>query len=106
MGKDRWGTPKHRELTRTARDYAAVIARELPEIPWPTRVTIHHQMRDKNSTHWPDVGNIYPTVKAYIDGIVEAGKLPNDRPATVAELLFRTPVVGSRDLIVLEFEPC
>lgn len=40
-----------------------------------------------------DVGNVYPSVKAAIDGIVKAGVIPDDKPPYVQAITFRIPVI-------------
>lgn len=39
-----------------------------------------------------DTGNAYGTIKAAIDGLVDAGVLSNDTPDVVRSILFRAPV--------------
>lgn len=44
-----------------------------------------------------DVGACAPAVKAFLDGLVWGGLLPDDGPEFVAELVFLPPVRGYRD---------
>lgn len=49
----------------------------------------------------PDVGGSFPTAKAAIDGLVDAGVLVDDDPAHLHALTFLAPVRGPVDLFVL-----
>jgi hypothetical protein len=55
-----------------------------------------------------DAGNYYPTVKACVDGLVDAGVLPNDTPSHVLGVELRPPTKapkGSRrDLVILTLD--
>ena len=52
----------------------------------------------------PDPGNIFPAVKAAIDGIVDAKVIPKDTRAFVHYIGFHAPVRGTRHSVVLEVE--
>src|SRR5262249_25421711 len=54
------------------------------------------QVHLKNHYH-QDVGSAYPTVKAAIDGLVDAKVLPDDDPRYVRGLIFLAPECGSWD---------
>lgn len=56
----------------------------------------------------PDVGNIYPTVKAAIDGIVDAGIVPDDTDTYLHALTFRPALIlGYAGLrLRIAGEPC
>jgi hypothetical protein len=56
----------------------------------------------KNRAGLQDTGGCFPAVKAAIDGLVDAGLLPNDGPAVVKRLTFNAPVIGFRDALVIE----
>ena len=45
----------------------------------------------------PDVAACYPTVKAAIDGLVDAGVVPDDGPFNVTRITFRAPQVAQRE---------
>ena len=47
-----------------------------------------------------DVGNVYPTVKAAIDGIVDAGVVPDDKAKYLRELTFRPPTVEKGSMLL------
>lgn len=52
----------------------------------------------------PDIGATYPTAKAAIDGLVDAGVLVDDSPQFVRAITFVAPTRGTRDLFVLIVE--
>jgi hypothetical protein len=53
----------------------------------------------------PDTGAPILAVKAMIDGAVEAGLLPNDKPDTVRKLTFLAPeITGKHGLAVVLVE--
>ena len=54
-----------------------------------------------------DVAGCFPAAKAAIDGLVDAGVIPDDTPEHLASLTFLAPVVGHGDaleLVVTEHE--
>ena len=51
-----------------------------------------------------DPGACFPSVKAAIDGLVDAGVLEDDSPKYVKSLLFTAPQRGSQNLIRLTLE--
>lgn len=51
-----------------------------------------------------DVGACYPWAKAAIDGLVDAGVIPDDDPAHHLTLTFHAPVRTGRDAVVLIVE--
>jgi hypothetical protein len=69
----------------------------------PVRVVVHHYRPNRASI--PDTGAPILAVKAMIDGAVDAGLLPNDRPETVRKLTFLAPeITGSHGLAVVLIE--
>jgi hypothetical protein len=49
-----------------------------------------------------DTGGHFPVAKACIDGLVDAGVIPDDGPNFVKSLEFRSPVVdGGEDRVML-----
>ena len=59
----------------------------------------------KNRAAMPDVGACYFAVKAVIDGLVDAGVLPEDGPDVVQRLVFERPeIVGYHGLRVVIVE--
>lgn len=70
-----------------AKDEAEGMAAMTP----PVVVTVEHLR--KNAASMPDTGAPILAVKAVIDGLVEAGILPDDGPEFVVELLFLAPII-------------
>lgn len=62
------------KVTREVRQTAAVLARKAPKAEMVV-VTLHYQPRDKRRR---DRHNLWPTVKACVDGLVDAGIVPDD----------------------------
>jgi crossover junction endodeoxyribonuclease RusA len=52
----------------------------------------------------PDVGACFETAKAAIDGLVDAGVLPDDDPAHLVALNFVAPTRGETDRLILVIE--
>ena len=50
-----------------------------------------------NARSMPDVAACYPAVKAAIDGLVDAGVVPDDGPFNVMRITFRAPEIANRD---------
>lgn len=48
-----------------------------------------------------DIGNCYPAAKAAVDGIVDAGVIPDDTPEYFTMLAFKPPVHGKVDALEL-----
>lgn len=51
-----------------------------------------------------DVAAVFPAVKAGIDGIVDAGIIPDDSPTFVKSLTFDAPVRSEENALVLTIE--
>jgi crossover junction endodeoxyribonuclease RusA len=62
-------------------------------------VTAHPIVR--RGTTLPDVGACFPTVKAAIDGLVDIGVIPDDKPDHLRGLVFVAPTRGDHDALVL-----
>ena len=90
-------------LVRTWRAAFAGLARaeHLPRLG-PVRVTVTPHLADRRGRQ--DVGGCMPAAKAAIDGIVDAGVLPDDTPAHVVALTFRPPVYGRGDALAVVLE--
>lgn len=67
---------RHRE-TRSWRDLGVVVARAAHMRPMPPPVLVVAEFRYKTN-HVHDTANNYPTIKALLDGFVEAGMLAGD----------------------------
>lgn len=78
-GRYHWASRARR--TRKLRTRAALAARAArPRIPpmVRARITVHVHGRTRART---DPANAYPTIKAVVDGLVDAGVLPDDDAA-------------------------
>jgi hypothetical protein len=81
------------------REWAWAECDGLPALAWPVSVTVTHLR--KNRASMPDVGAPILAVKAILDGVVDAGLLPDDGPDYVRRLLFLAPeIVGFQGLRV------
>jgi hypothetical protein len=52
----------------------------------------------------PDTGANYTAVKAAIDGLVDAGLLPDDTPEHVRSITMLAPVQGKHDRMTITLE--
>jgi hypothetical protein len=64
-------------------------------------ITVHHECR---TARLPDVGAVAPACKAAVDGLVDAGILPDDDPAHVLSLTFTAPRKTGVDALTIEIE--
>lgn len=81
----------------------ATLARE-QRIPALGRVSVTATPLVKSRRSLPDAGAAMPSVKAGVDGLVDAGVLADDSPAYVASVCLRAPVVGDVDGLLIEVE--
>lgn len=79
---------KKAAVTRAVRDTANMLARH-HKAPKAQRVVVTLHYRPKQRRH-RDRHNLYPTVKALVDGIVDAGVVPTD---TAEHLSAPEPVI-------------
>jgi crossover junction endodeoxyribonuclease RusA len=83
--------------------WAARVA-EVPKQTERVRIVAEYRFKTKRRR---DVGNWYPTTKACIDGLVDAGVLPDDNDTWVQG---PDPRIGPADsgggCVVLHFMPC
>jgi crossover junction endodeoxyribonuclease RusA len=75
------------------------------KIPPLEVVTIQVVQTCRPGVTMPDPGACYPTAKAAIDGLVDAGVIPDDSGAHVRYLGFGAPARSDRDRFVLVVEP-
>ena len=100
----RWHHHERARVVREARERWAWLA--LAErIPPLKRISVEATPLRPNNRSMPDVAACYPAVKAAIDGLVDAGVIPDDNPHCVICVTFRAPVVADRDglrLVIVE----
>lgn len=81
----------HLEIARRItkwRNAAREACRDLPKLCPPISVSVTPYLRHG---YVQDVGACYPAVKAAIDGMVDAGLLPDDTPEFVAQIILNAP---------------
>lgn len=64
----------------------------------PVEIIVHHEVKSRLC----DVGAPMECVKAAIDGLVDAGVIPDDTPEFLHSLTFCAPIKTGRDAITLE----
>lgn len=86
-GGDHWTT--RRAQTQEWRETFGWLARSerIPPLEWMTVTVQHHCHRGPLA----DAGACMPSVKAAIDGLVDAGVIPDDDPEYLSRLTFLTP---------------
>lgn len=65
-------------------------------------VTVHHEV---HRGKLPDIGNCYPTAKAAIDGLVDAGVIPDDTGEHLVLLSFTPPTRSARNAVLIDVVP-
>lgn len=92
---NRW---ERAELVKTWRSAFHVLAKseQMPEMEWITVTVEPHQKGGRLQ----DVGACNPAVKAAVDGIVDAGILPDDSPKYMKSLLFLPPQNDRNSLVL------
>jgi hypothetical protein len=88
-----WGKEWRAEFARQAANLAPLTSIEVTVLP---------ELRNRSSQ--PDTGACIGAAKAAIDGLVDAGVLPDDGPKYVRRLTFLAPVVTGTDALVLRIE--
>lgn len=79
------------QLTAAWRQQATVLAHQhLNTIP-TANLPIIVEAFPVQKGQLPDAGNCYPTVKAIVDGIVDAGIIPDDDPTAVDSIVMQSP---------------
>lgn len=86
------------KITKQWRTDFCLLAKytKIPRLVWARIVVTPHQARGKLQ----DVAACAPAAKAAIDGIVDAGVLPDDSSRYVTSIEFRTPERGSDKLVI------
>jgi crossover junction endodeoxyribonuclease RusA len=86
-----------RGWTKTTRELAGWVGRGAPRFVWCDVEVWPEQAKGRLA----DVGAHLPSVKAAVDGLVDAGVLADDGPVFLRSLLLNAPVRGGRDLLRL-----
>lgn len=73
------------------------LEQKVPALQW-LHVEATQTCRDRRM---PDIGACFPAVKAAIDGIVDAGVVPDDDVRYLKALTFRAPECTGTDSVVL-----
>lgn len=95
---NRW---KRAELVKDWRYAFACLATNVPRL---THISVTVLPELKNRSGEPDTGACIGAAKAAIDGLVDAGVIPEDGPKYVRRLTFLAPVVTGTDALVLRIE--
>lgn len=92
---NRWERAK---LTKEWRSGFQLLAKseKIPPMAWITVTVEPHQKGGRLQ----DVGACNPAVKAAIDGLVDAGVLPDDSPEFVRSLVFLPPKKDKNALVI------
>lgn len=92
---NRWERAK---VTKEWREAFAWLAKaeQLPSMSWISVTVEPHQKGGRLQ----DVGACNPSVKAAIDGLVDAGILPDDSPQYVRSLIFLPPQKDKNSLVI------
>ena len=87
-------------LVRTWRELAAEACAGLPPYRGDKAllVTVHTYLRTKRSQ---DCGAGYPAMKAAIDGMVDAGVIPDDTPRWLAGIMMHSPVLDAENDVMI-----
>lgn len=88
----KWVPHRRAAEVRECRETAAWAAKieRVPPLAW---VEVSCCPVVPNGRHRQDVGGCLPTAKACVDGLVDAGVLPDDGPEYVRRLCFVAPVI-------------
>jgi hypothetical protein len=92
---NRWERAEAVKSWRTA-FYILAKSEKIPEMEWIAVTVEPHQKGGRLQ----DVGACNPAVKAAIDGIVDAGVLPDDSPKYMKSLIFLTPQNDRNSLVI------
>ena len=102
----RWHHQTRARHVRETRERWYWLAKEA-KIPPLTKARISATPLLTDRRSMPDVAACYPYVKAAIDGLVDAGVLPDDDPAHLTSLTFHIPELGDESgmRLVVHIEP-
>lgn len=99
----RWHWATRSAKVREWREAFAQLAR-VERMPRLERVRVVVVPHVRNRRSLADVAACAGAVKASVDGLVDAGVLPDDTPDVVVELVFRAPMVGGKEGMALVVE--
>mgnify|MGYP003124433084 FL=1 len=102
----RWHYHKRARIVKETRERFAWFALEA-KIPKQDCITISATPLLARKVSIPDVASCYPAVKAGIDGLVDAGIIPDDDPCHVRRISFHAPEFGDKDglrIVVASFK--
>lgn len=88
------------EARKEWRDAHQLMAQGCQPLAW-CNITVDHLTATRRSV---DVAACLPSYKAALDGIVNAGVLPDDTPTYVRQVTFNAPVFAGRDALVVTLE--
>jgi crossover junction endodeoxyribonuclease RusA len=92
---NRWERAK---LTKEWRSGFLLLAKssKIPQMAWITVTVEPHQKNGRLQ----DVGACNPSVKAAVDGLIDAQVLPDDSPEFVRSIVFLPPKKGKDSLVI------
>ncbi len=96
----RWHHHQRAAAVRRWRSAFALLAREahLPRLD-SIEVTVVPYLARRRGLQ--DVAGCFPSAKAGIDGLVDAGVIVDDTPDHLVSLTFKTPIIGKGDALEL-----
>lgn len=106
LNVERQGGSGYYKRAKWVKEWRAAFAALALEarIPQLAAITVTVQPELKNRSGVPDTGACIGAAKAAIDGLVDAGVIPEDGPAFVHRLTFERPVVTGVDALELVIE--
>lgn len=99
-----WHYHKRADLVRQTRERFAWLTLQ-QRIPLLDKIIVIAEPHVRTGRSVPDVGACFPTVKAAIDGIVDAGVLINDTPDHLIALMFLPPAKSGFDGLTIHVIP-
>lgn len=87
-----------RRITKEYRERAALQSLRKPKFARPVTVRVSPHC---NNNRLADAGACFDVAKAIIDGIVDAGLLPDDGPKWVRQLIMDAPVNSGEDVLIV-----
>ena len=88
-----WHYHKRAKKVRDTRERFGWLAREA-KVPQLGAIVVSAVPLVRDRRGLQDTGGCFPAVKAAIDGLVDAGVIPDDDPAHVTKICFHAPQVG------------